>query len=541
MKILVADDDDVSALVLSDRLEELGYDVTVVENGVVAWECVQTGAFRLLILDWMMPEMDGMELVRRVRENPSAAYTYIILLTGRTDRKDRLEALSGGVDDFLPKPLDQGELIARLKAADRILKSEEALRDTNEALKHLRRSELRTGGYIQQRLLQSPAPSRTPGFEVASLNIPSQEVDGDFVDFYTFGEDVLDVVAADVMGKGVPAALTGAGVKTSLNRALIHMLGPGHDGLPEPKALMERLDEAVAPELIELQSFLTLCYARFDRGRGTLRYVNCGHPRLIHWNARDCTCSLLPTTAMPIGFTDDAVYEQQEVTLGAGDLVLLYSDGITDLPTDSGGRLGMNGFAEWVGPRGAETPERIIADLRGLRESAPGPLSARDDFSCVAVRFVGPTESGSGLSLWAIAETLDRVRQHVVSAAERSALAFNRRELGEIQLAVQEAASNAVRHARAPQFGIPIQVRTETTEGYFRVELRYPGIPFDPTSVPPPTLDGTRDGGFGVAIIHQCMDKVTYLDEAGQNLLVLEKLPAGRSEAGRNEAEGETI
>lgn len=526
MKILVADDDDVSALVLSDRLEELGYEVTVAENGVVAWEKIQSGAFRLLILDWMMPGMDGMELVQRVRETPSAAYTYIILLTGRTDRKDRLEALSGGVDDFLPKPLDQGELIARLKAADRILKSEEALRESNEALKHLRRSELRTGGYIQQRLLQAPTPSNTPGFRMASLNIPSQGVDGDFVDFYALGEDVVDIVAADVMGKGVPAALMGAGVKASLNRVLIQLLGPGREQLPEPKALMELLDEAVAPELIELQSFLTLCYARFDRSQGTLRYVNCGHPRLIRWNAQSCHCELLPTTAMPIGFTDDALYEQNEVTLGTGDLVLIYSDGITDLPTETGTRLGMNGFADWVLPRGADTPEQILADLRQFRDAAPGPITSRDDFSCVVVRYLGPAEDDEGVTLWAGVDALDRIRQKVMALVDRSGLGFDRRELGEIQLAVQEATSNAVRHARPPHADLPVQVRTVAHGNTIRIELRYPGVRFDPGKVPPPAVDGSRDGGFGVAIIHRCMDKVTYLNDSGQNLLVLEKTPA---------------
>lgn len=526
MKILVADDDDVSALVLSDRLEELGYDVTVVENGTLAWDNIQTGAFRLLILDWMMPELDGMEIVRRVRETPSAAYTYIILLTGRTDRKDRLEALSGGVDDFLPKPLDQGELIARLKAADRILKSEEALRDSNEELKHHRRSELRTGGYIQQRLLQAPAPTNTPGFRIASLNIPSQEVDGDFVDFYPLNEDVIDIVAADVMGKGIPAALMGAGVKASLNRALIQLLGPGRDTLPEPQELLERLHEAVAPELIELQSFLTLCYARFNRRTGSLRYVNCGHPRLVRWNAQSVACELLPTTAMPIGFTDDATYEQAEILLGTGDLVLLYSDGITDLPTESGARLGMNGFADWVLTRGMHTPDSILSDLRQFRDSAPGPASARDDFSCVAIRYLGPPDGDADINFWAGADSLERVRQSVMTAIDRSKLPFNRKELGEIQLAVQEAASNAVRHARPLHDHLPVQVRTTHDDRVLRIELSYPGVAFDPGKVPPPTLDGSRDGGFGVAIIRRCMDNVTYQSESGQNLLILEKAPA---------------
>ena len=121
---------------------------------------------------------------------------------------------------------------------------------------------------------------------------------------------------------------------------------------------------------------------------------------------------------------------------------------------------------------------------------------------------------------------MDRVRQSVMAAIERSELPFSRKELGEIQLAVQEAASNAVRHARPPHAHLPVQVRTHREGNAIRIELRYPGVAFDPGKVPPPSLDGSRDGGFGVAIIRRCMDKVAYLNESGQNLLVLEKQPA---------------
>lgn len=534
MKILVADDDEVSALVLSDRLEALGYQVTVVTNGLDAWELLQRESFRLLIIDWMMPEMDGLELCRRVRARPNSSYVYVIFLTGRTDRKDRLMALDGGVDDFLPKPLDSGELLARLKAADRILRSEEALRLTNEELTHARRSELRTGGEIQRRLLQASPPKLVAGFELASLNIPSQEVDGDFVDFFPFGEGIVDVVAADVMGKGVPAALTGAGVKTTLMRCLISLLSPGTARLPDLRDLLGAVNQTVAPELIELQSFLTLCYARFDWRMGTLRYVNCGHPRLIHWSAAEDVVRLLPTTAMPLGFVEHAVFDEAEIPLGLGDLVLLYSDGITDLIVDGGGRLGMQGFAQWVSPRVSDPPSALIEGLRNLRESSPGPVARRDDFSCVAVRVTYGRAKGASFCQWATTDNLRLIRDHVRERVESSGLIFSRGETSELLLAIQEAASNAVRHARPGAGGIPLSVTVTRIEDRIRVEMMYPGVSFDPTVVPAPVLDGSKDGGFGVSIIFRSMDSVTYGTKAGQNLLVMEKAP-GRSAQRREE------
>lgn len=533
MKILVVDDDEISLLVLADRLEELGYQVTSAANGKEAWDLLQKYNFRLIILDWMMPEMDGMELTRLIRATPSALYTYIILLTGRTDRRDRLAALEGGADDFLPKPLDQGELMARLKAADRILRSEDALRQTNLALTEARDNELRTGGIIQKRLLQGIPPRSTSPFTIQSLTIPSQAVDGDFVDFFPFGEDVVDVVAADVMGKGVPAALMGAGVKSTLKGCMISLLGAESPCLPEPKEVMERLDEAVVSELVQLESFLTLCYARFDRKAGTVRYVNAGHPRLLQWQASSRTCILHPPTAVPLGFVDKAEYSQAEFPIEAGDLVLIYSDGVTDLLTSQGERLGMSGFKGWVEPRGHLGISTLLAELQTLHEKAPGPRSARDDFSCLAVRFRGP-EIGQMWLQWTDPRSLDRIRRHVRAKAETANIGFSRSELHEIELAVQEASSNAVRHAVRDTDDLPIEVTTSVERDLFTIELRYPDRPFDPAGVPDPILDGSKDGGFGVAIMRRCMESVTYHSESGHNRVVLQKRPSKPTISGRD-------
>lgn len=134
MKVLVVDDDGVSRLILRNALQELGYRVEVAVDGEQAWEMFQKSYFPLVISDWMMPGLDGVELCRRVRAHHAGGYTYFILVTARDGKQDRLHAIQAGADDFLSKPLDRAELESRLSVARRILEMEQRLRETNEEL-----------------------------------------------------------------------------------------------------------------------------------------------------------------------------------------------------------------------------------------------------------------------------------------------------------------------------------------------------------------------------------------------------------------------
>ena len=128
MEILNAEDDRVTALKLQRALEKTGYSVKVARDGAEAWNIVSDGNVRILVSDWMMPKIDGPELCRRIRARPDSSYTYVILLTARDSRDDRIEGLEAGADDFLSKPVDTSELLARLNVAQRILTMQEQLK-----------------------------------------------------------------------------------------------------------------------------------------------------------------------------------------------------------------------------------------------------------------------------------------------------------------------------------------------------------------------------------------------------------------------------
>lgn len=134
MKILVADDDPVSRRLLESYLKKWEYQLVVASDGAEAWRLFQAEEFPIVICDWLMPEMDGPELIRRIRHSDRAGYVYIILLTGKSRKDDIVEGMESGADDFVSKPFDHDELRVRLRAGERIVNLERSLRDAQEAL-----------------------------------------------------------------------------------------------------------------------------------------------------------------------------------------------------------------------------------------------------------------------------------------------------------------------------------------------------------------------------------------------------------------------
>lgn len=135
MKVLVADDDPVSRRLLQNYLQKWGYEVVVTLNGAEAWKQFEQDDFPMVISDWMMPEMDGPELIRRIRAGGKTNYVYTILLTARSDKQDMVKGMEAGADDFVSKPFDRDELQVRLRAGERIIKLERALEAQNQALR----------------------------------------------------------------------------------------------------------------------------------------------------------------------------------------------------------------------------------------------------------------------------------------------------------------------------------------------------------------------------------------------------------------------
>lgn len=125
MKVLVVDDDALSRFVLRHTLAAAGHEIAAAADGQEAWETLQRERFEVVICDWMMPNVDGLELTRRIRADGGLAYTYVILLSAVGGKGRYREGMDAGVDDFVTKPFDPEQLLARLVAAERVLRLHE--------------------------------------------------------------------------------------------------------------------------------------------------------------------------------------------------------------------------------------------------------------------------------------------------------------------------------------------------------------------------------------------------------------------------------
>ncbi|MEK6239794.1 MAG: response regulator [Planctomycetales bacterium] len=144
MRIIIAEDDSMPRKVLARRLKSWGYEVLQAENGAAAWEAYQEQPVEIVVSDWMMPEMDGVELCRRIRSaealphHDAIPYTYVVLLTSRADKESLVEGLSAGADDFIAKPFDDAELQCRIRAGERMVRlSGNLAQEANRADRHV--------------------------------------------------------------------------------------------------------------------------------------------------------------------------------------------------------------------------------------------------------------------------------------------------------------------------------------------------------------------------------------------------------------------
>jgi sigma-B regulation protein RsbU (phosphoserine phosphatase) len=397
-----------------------------------------------------------------------------------------------------------------------------------EELACAREQEVEIGFKIQQTLLLDQPPRDLPGVHVAALTIPSQRIDGDFYDFFKHMDKCLDVIVGDVMGKGIPAALLGAATKSHFLQALSRLISLAAPGtLPEPKDIVTLAHSEVARQLIELESFVTVCYARFDLENRRLDFVDCGHTTTIHFKAGTGTCAMLRGENLPLGVSEHEIHEQISVPFDPGDVLVFYSDGLTETRNSAGELFGIDRLADCVREHGRLEPEALIDHIRRAAVAFSNSETFGDDLTCVAVKIeerarpIARAEMEISSDLTELARARGFVRDFCRTLPGPPVEAD---KVSQLELAVTEAASNVMRHAYGGRTDRQIQLDAEAYEDRIIVQLHHLGETFDPTAVKPPAFDGSGEGGFGMYIIEQSLDDVRYFrDERGRNCISLLK------------------
>jgi len=400
--VLVVDDSRAQRHLVASGLRACGFDVLQAASGDEALTLCQRAHVDLVLSDWMMPGMDGIEFCRALRALDDDRYVYFILLTSNSDKAAVAQGLEVGADDFLAKPVDPGELRARIKAGERLLTMERELRaknrllsDTLAKLRNLYEAldrDLIEARKLQQSILRERDHAFDSG-HVSMLLRPSGHIGGDMVGCFAINAQQMGLYSFDVSGHGVASALMTArlagllsGASADQNIAIVR--GAGGMVGRAPSQVAAAMNRLMLSE-IQTERYATLAYAELDLTTGIIRLVQAGHPHPLVQH-RDGSISFLGDGGLPVGLIDDAEYEDCEIRLNPGERLLLVSDGVTECPGPCGEQLGHSGLG------------RILSDLRRLRGNTllealmwelsrwSGSEDFPDDVSCALFEYDGP-------------------------------------------------------------------------------------------------------------------------------------------------------
>jgi sigma-B regulation protein RsbU (phosphoserine phosphatase) len=378
--------------------------------------------------------------------------------------------------------------------------------------------EIEIASSIQQTLLTGRPPVGVPRIEIAAYSAASQQIDGDFHDFLRHG-DAVDVVIGDVMGKGVAAALLGAATKSQFLRAIANLSLRG--STPSPVAIVRRAASRLSERLIAVERFVTLCYARFDPPRSTVEFVDCGHTGILLHRKLTGESMFLRGDDLPLGISMESKFEQRSAPIMTGDTFLLFSDGVTETRNTEGDLFGEERLIEAVETFCSLGPTILVQQIRKAADEFRGEAPQADDFSCVALR-LGP-KPDSEIPERSAAEfacglgELQSVGTWLRNIAERAGVEPER--LARLEMSCHEAFVNCVKYGSPGECTRPVYLEGAIFKTHLQIEIRHQGPAFDPLTIPPPSFDGSRDGGFGTFIIMRSADALEYRRDGDINVI----------------------
>lgn len=404
--VLVVDDSKLQRKILTMSLKRWGFDVAEAASGEEALEMAAARRPDLVLSDWMMPGLSGLDLCRRFRELDSNEYTYFILLTSKSEKEEVARGLDSGADDFLTKPVDSNELRARIRAGERLIEMQRSMAQSNRVLSD-------TLGELQQlydsidrdlqeakKLQQSLVKERFRALPVGDLSLmlrSSGHVGGDLVGFFEAGEHHIGLYALDVSGHGISSALMTARLAGYLSSAApdqnvaLRKNSKGQFVPRAPDEVVTDLNNLVLDEM-ETEHYFTLLLAFVELKTGKMILSQAGHPHPAVQRANGLI-EQMGTGGFPVGLLSGVSFDRFELTLERGDRILILSDGVTECPGPGGTMLGEEGLSvlmdELTHIKGPAFLEALVWRLSEFNNSEDFP----DDVSAILFEYQGLLET----------------------------------------------------------------------------------------------------------------------------------------------------
>lgn len=524
-RVLLAEDSLVERLRLRAILEKAGYEVEEAEDGQQALERLRREFIPLVVSDWQMPRMDGLELCRQIRQDLKRADCYFLMLTGRSSREDLLEAFASGTDDFLTKPVDRDELLARLRVGERLYKlqadlasqyhqAQEALQREQQA-RALVDADLAAASLLQKELLPARYSSR-PGLDIAHLFRPAAGLGGDMLNHLRLDEHTVGFFLLDVCGHGVAPSLLSFAVAHSLSE----MFGEVDNARDlKPEHLLQILNRRFLDRSGNSRYF-TIVLGIIDLTSGRARICQAAHPPPLLLRA-DGRMEKVPGGGLPVGVFEQAEFESTEVVLQPGDRLIVFSDGLTECEDAHLEQFGEARLQQTLTEVFRHGPEHMLEHLRDKLLAWQGSDQLEDDLSILILARSRDTaaprlELDFQSNATEIATAVDALREWLETAEIDQALGF------QFAVCVTEALNNIEEHGYGEATPGPIAMRCHLRSDAIECELmdRAPSVEQTPAAELSP---GDVEDGRGWFILKAWMDRVEYAPTVTGNCLRLVK------------------
>jgi phosphoserine phosphatase RsbU/P len=375
-RILVIDDDQTFQFFLTKVFRSQGYEVNVAGSGEEGVSKARQLRPNLIICDWMMPGMDGLEVCRQVKADPALLTTFFILLTARGDLvENRIMGLETGADDFLSKPIrDINELKARIRAGLRLHQLSEDLKLQKQRLE----AELSEAVDYVKSLLPPPLMG---AITIDARFIPSKQLGGDCFDYYWLNSDELVIYLLDVSGHGVGSALLSISVLNLLRTQALNVQ------FNKPSAVLTALNDTFQMSKHK-DLYFTIWYGVYNRVSRQLVYASAGHPPalLFKQGDRKQPCTQIKTIGPPIGMLPDVKFVDSSCPIPPLSSLYIFSDGMYEILFANGQVWTLDQFIDLLSQKWDFYTTNLTQTLRSLN-AVKGRTTFDDDASVLQVNF----------------------------------------------------------------------------------------------------------------------------------------------------------
>jgi phosphoserine phosphatase RsbU/P len=368
--ILAVDDSPTNLQVLVRTLSGSGHRILAARDGATALDIARKAQPDLILLDVMMPELDGFEVCRRIKASPDTRDTVVIFLSARGEVADKISGLELGAIDYITKPIQAEEVQARVSVHLSRLHLERALRQSRDRLD----KELASAARMQRLLLPNQVPAH-PTVRFGTYYQTSRHAGGDYYDLLSLGDDRFGILVVDVSGHGAPAAIVMAMI-----RAVVHAYPAVAD---DPPALLHYINRHFR-FLWETPMYATALYAVLDARRRTLRLSSAGHPLPLLRRGKQ-TSPISVETAMCVLWDELGDVPCVEHPLEAGDVIMFYTDGITDRQAAGGAMFDLDRLRDALTRATAQVPAEIVTSIVGDLDAFAGGEEPDDDQTLLVI------------------------------------------------------------------------------------------------------------------------------------------------------------